>query len=204
MKYQVKQDMHIHTVYSSGDRAVVPQQTMSLIDEIDHAEIRGISDHFEYLEGPVFETYREEAHSLGFYCGCEVNDSSDAIRATEYPFDYYIYHCRDTLSEYNGAEILLNTGKPVIISHPIAIGADLKKVPTDCLIELNNRYIWKADYMSYFTPFLERFQFVIGSDAHQPNWLNQVVARHAAEKLGIRETLVFPGRYGSEAILKRA
>ncbi len=199
----LKQDLHIHTVYSTGDGAVEPQQTMALVQEIDHAEIRGISDHFEYLTGPVFERYREEAHSLGFYCGCEVNDSSDAIQAVDYPFDYYIYHCRDTKSEYNGAEILLNTGKPVIISHPMAIGADLKKVPTDCLIELNNRYIWKADYMSYYTPFLNRFQFVIGSDAHKPNWLNQVIARHAAEKLGIEETLVFSERYSPEKVLAR-
>ena len=204
MNNTVKQDLHIHTVYSTGDGAIEPQQTMALIDELNHAEIRGISDHFEYLTGSVFDKYRREAYFYGFYCGCEVNDSEDAMEAIDYPFDYYIYHCRDKASEYQGAEILLNTGKPVIISHPIAIGADLKKVPTDCLIELNNRYIWKADYESYFKPFLERFNFVIGSDAHKPNWLNQVVARHAASVLDVEETLVFQERYNSERKLKRA
>jgi len=194
----LKQDLHIHTTYSTGDRSVVPEQTVELIDELNHAEIRGISDHFDYLEGPVFEEYRSKVHSRGFYCGCEVNDSEDALEAVKYPYDYYIFHCRDKASEYRGAEKLLETGKPVIVSHPMAIGADLNKVPTECLIEVNNRYVWKNDYMSYYPPHLERFRFVIGSDAHQPNWLNHVVAMHAAEKLGIEAHLVFPGRYVQE------
>jgi hypothetical protein len=33
---------------------------------------------------------------------------------------------------------------------------------------------------------------VIDSDAHQPHWLNQHVARRVAHKLGIAETLLFP------------
>jgi hypothetical protein len=32
---------------------------------------------------------------------------------------------------------------------------------------------------------------VISSDAHQPNWLNQTVARHVAAELGVREKLLF-------------
>jgi len=192
MNHNINQDLHVHTTYSTGDRAVVPQQTVDFIARLNHADIRGISDHFEYLRGPVFDEYRKELYDHGFYCGCEVNDSTDAGEAVGYPFDYYVYHCRDSASEYQGAETLLNTGKPVIISHPIAIGADLNKVPTGCIIEINNRYIWKAeDYMSFYTPHLHRFRFVLGSDAHQPNWLNQVIARQAAERLGIKEHLVF-------------
>lgn len=191
----IRQDLHIHTIFSTGDSSVPPQQTIELIAELNHAEIRGISDHFEYITGGIFEIYREKVHSHGFWCGCEVNDSSDAQEAVDYPFDYFIYHCRNHESEYRGAEKLLSTGKPVIISHPMAMGADLNRVPTECFIEVNNRYVWKNDYMSYYTPHLKRFRFTIGSDAHQPNWLNQFVARYAAEKLGIEETLLFPERY---------
>ncbi|MDC7240444.1 MAG: hypothetical protein PQJ50_08810 [Spirochaetales bacterium] len=192
MKDILNQDLHVHTTYSTGDRAIVPQQTVEYIATLNHARIRGISDHFEYLAGSVFDGYRAEVHHHGFYCGCEVNDSRDALEAVTYPFDYYIYHCRDSASEYKGAENLLKTGKPVIISHPIAIGADLNKVPTGCILEINNRYIWKAeDYISFFTPHLKRFRFVIGSDAHQPNWLNHLCARQAADSLGIEEHMVF-------------
>ncbi|MDA3809734.1 MAG: hypothetical protein PF518_05310 [Spirochaetaceae bacterium] len=195
MKTKLRQDLHIHTVYSTGDSSVEPQQTLELIAELDHAEIRGISDHFEYIRGSIFDEYRGRVHSYGFYCGCEVNDSTDAAEAIQYPFDYYIFHCRDLESEYQGAQLLIDTGKPVIISHPMAMGADLNKVPRQCLIEINNRYIWKGNYMEYYTPHLQNFKFVLGSDAHKPNWLNQVVASHAAEKMGIEETLVFPGPY---------
>jgi len=192
MNHIINQDLHVHTTYSSGDSAVVPRQTVDFIARLNHADIRGISDHFEYIRGPVFDEYQKELYDYGFYCGCEVNDSTDALEAAEYPFDYYVYHCRDTASEYKGAETLLDTGKPVIVSHPIAIGADLNKVPTGCFLEINNRYIWKAeDYIGYFTPHLHRFRFVLGSDAHQPNWLNQTIARQAADRLGIREHLIF-------------
>lgn len=195
MKTKLPQDLHIHTIYSTGDSQIEPQQTIELIAELNHAEIRGISDHFEYLTGSVFKEYEKKVHGHNFYCGCEVNESSDAVEAVKYPFDYYIYHCRDIESEYKGAELLLETGKPLILSHPMAMGADLNKVPRECLIEINNRYIWKGDYLSYFTPHLKHFKFVLGSDAHKPNWLNQLVASHAAEKMGIEEAMVFPGPY---------
>ena len=67
----------------------------------------------------------------------------------------------------------------------MAMGADLNRVPTGCYIEVNNRYVWKGDYMAYYTPHLDRFRFVLGSDAHKPNWLNHVYAIYAAERLGI-------------------
>ncbi|MDA3957509.1 hypothetical protein [Oceanispirochaeta sp.] len=192
MTETIRQDLHVHTTFSTGDSAIVPQQTVELIAGLNHALIRGISDHFEYIQGSIFDVYQAKLYAYGFYCGCEVNDSIDALEAVKYPYDYYIYHCRDKASEYKGAERLLSTGKPVIVSHPIAIGADLNKVPTECYVEINNRYIWKTeDYKSFFAPHLNRFRFVIGSDAHQPNWLSQTVARQAAVQMGITESKIF-------------
>jgi hypothetical protein len=63
-------------------------------------------------------------------------------------------------------------------------------VPDACLVELNNRYIWRCDWLDYYGPYRERFQFVISSDAHQPNWLSQSVARRAAAELGLTELLL--------------
>ena len=191
---KLNQDLHLHTVYSVGDGAVVPQMTVEFIASIEHAEVRGISDHFEYLKGEIFDSYSREVRGHGFYLGCEVNGSVDALEAVEYPYDYYIYHCRDRESEYRGAETLLSTGKPVIVSHPMAMGADPARVPTDCFLEINNRYVWRDDYQSYFSPWLSTFRFVLGSDAHQPNWLSQTVARKAACDLGIMESILFPVR----------
>ena len=65
-------------------------------------------------------------------------------------------------------------------------------IPDECYIEINNRYVWKKDWREFYSPFVETKQFVYGSDAHQPNWLNQTLARYAASELGITETLVFP------------
>lgn len=61
----------------------------------------------------------------------------------------------------------------------------------ECLVEINNRYIWRTDWRRYYGPFVHQFEFVIGSDAHQPNWLSQAVAQHAAATLGIEEHLIF-------------
>ena len=199
----IEQDLHIHTTYSYGDSAVVPQQTAELIKSLDHARITGISDHYEYLP-EVFGKYRKEVHGNGFWCGCEINLSGDVPGAVELPFDYYIYHCRNEASEYRGAEKLLESGRPVIISHPMAIGAELGKVPTGCYIEINNRYVYKADYMEYYTPHLKRFRFVLGSDAHQPNWLNHTVCRYASDRLGIEPAMIFEGPYIPEGETGRA
>ena len=188
----ILQDLHIHTVYSVGDSAVVPQMTIDFIASLEHADIRGISDHFEYLQGEIFETYRHDVRAHGFYLGCEINTGEETREAVEYPYDYFIYHCRDRESEYRGAEFLVSTGKPVIISHPMAMGANLARVPRECFIEINNRYIWRGDYMNYFSPWTGEFNFVFGSDAHQPNWLNQTIARKAARDLGIEESILFP------------
>jgi len=47
-------------------------------------------------------------------------------------------------------------------------------------------------------PFTKRFRFVISSDAHQPHWLNQNVARYVAAELGVSETVLFKKNDGSE------
>jgi hypothetical protein len=79
----------------------------------------------------------------------------------------------------------------VIVAHPNALNTNLDRVPPECLVEINNRYIWRCDWRSYYGPFVDRFEFVMSSDAHQPNWLNQTVARYVATQLGVREKLLF-------------
>ena len=188
----VAQDLHIHSTYSVGDTAIAPQQTVGLVAQFRHARIQGISDHLEYITGDVFPKYEREVRSNGLLVGTEVNGPEWASAACELDFDYYIYHCRDRREDYRGAEQLLSTEKPVIIAHPMVMDTDLDKVPSQCFIELNNRYIWRDDWRGRLSPYRERFRFVIGSDAHQPHWLNQNIARGVAAVLGIEETLLFP------------
>jgi len=105
--------------------------------------------------------------------------------------DYYLYHCRDRAEDYRGAERLAASGRPAIIAHPQALQTDLGKVSPACLIEINNRYAWRDQGWRALAPYVGRFRFVIGSDAHQPHWLNQTAARFIARELGVRETLLF-------------
>lgn len=188
---QLKQDLHIHTIFSTGDGAVVPQQTIELIASMKHAEITGISDHFDYLTGLVFASYESNVRKYGFRVGTEVNGHIWVNEAIQYPVDYYIYHCYDTTEDYRGVEKLLSTGKPVIIAHPQALETNLNKVPPQALIEINNRYSFRFDWRTYYTPFLKQFRFILGSDAHQPHWLNHVVASYVARELGVENTLIF-------------
>jgi histidinol phosphatase-like PHP family hydrolase len=187
---QLKQDLHMHTIYSTGDGAIVPQQTIELIAAIGHAEVIGISDHFDYLTGPVFSTYEKNVRKFGFKLGTEVNGHDWVDEALQYPFDYYVYHCYNTSADYKGAEKLLATGKPLIIAHPQALDTDLKKVSPQALIEINNRYIFRYDWRSYYTPFLNQFRFILSSDAHQPHWLSHVVAAYVAKELGVENTII--------------
>ncbi len=195
----VAQDLHIHTTYSVGDSAVRPQQTVSFVARFRHARIQGISDHLEYLTGETFETYQREVRANDLLVGTEVDGAAWTSMAIELDFDYYIYHCRDRREEYLGAEKLLETAKPVIIAHPLALDTNLDRVPPQCLVEINNRYIWRNDWKACLSPFRERFRFVIGSDAHQPHWLNQNIARRVAAELGVEETLLNPANLISEA-----
>jgi len=189
---QVPQDLHIHTVFSSLDSAVVPEQTPELIAEVGHAKRIGISDHFEHFNHR-FEEYRSRLTRLGFFVGTEVDGSEYVQDAASLDFDYYIYHCRDRKREYRGIETLLATGKPVVIPHPMMLDTNLNKVPSVCYVEINNRYVWRDDWVNKIGPFVGRFPFIIGSDAHQPLWLNQNVARYVANELAVEETIVFGG-----------
>jgi histidinol phosphatase-like PHP family hydrolase len=185
------QDLHIHTVFSTTDSAVVPEQTVALVADTKHAAVVGISDHFDCLVGGEFDAYEKEVRQAGLKLGAEVDGHAWAAEAAGYPLDYYIFHCRDQGADYAATEILLDTGRPVIIAHPNSFATDLNRIPPDCLIEINNRYVWRNDWRAYYGPFTDSFKFVISSDAHQPNWLGQAVARYAAGQLCIEEYMVF-------------
>lgn len=186
-EYLYPQDLHIHSTYSRGDASVVPEQTPELIARVRHARVIGISDHFELFADTRYDEYVEHIRSLNLLVGTEVDGFRYVAYAAALNFDYYIYHCRDTAADYAGIEQLLATGCPVIIAHPNILATDLKRVPSEALIEINNRYIWCCDWMSFYQPHLARFRFVINSDAHQPNWLGQSLARRVATELGIVE-----------------
>jgi histidinol phosphatase-like PHP family hydrolase len=183
------QDLHIHTTFSQHDGAIAPQQTIELVAAIAHARIIGISDHLESIADD-FSAYAEVVRSYGFLVGTEVNGADWVAEAEGVAAQYYVYHCRNREQDYRGAEHLLATGKPLIIAHPLILETDLRRLPPQCLIEINNRYVWRSDW-EVLRPFRGAFSFVIDSDAHQPHWLNQNAARYVAGALGITETLVF-------------
>jgi histidinol phosphatase-like PHP family hydrolase len=187
---QLPQDLHVHTTFSVTDSAVVEEQTLERVAAVRHARILGISDHLEAL-ADSFERYASAVRGAGLRVGTEVNGAEWVPIAAELAVEYYMYHCRDRAEDYRGAERLLATGRPVIIAHPVFLGTDLARVPRDCLIEINNRYVWRGDWEKALRPHLGSFRFVIGSDAHQPHWLNQTVARELAARLGVVETLLF-------------
>lgn len=188
----VPQDLHIHTVFSTGDSAVVPQQTVQLVADVAHARVLGISDHIEFVSGEDFSSYCEAVRANGLYLGVEVSSARWAEEALNLNVDYYIYHCANSAEQYRGAERLVSSSKPVIIAHPMMMETDLNRIPPQCLVEVNNRYVWQYDWHKGLGPFVGSHRFVIGSDAHRPNWLNQNLARYVAAKLGIVETVLFP------------
>jgi hypothetical protein len=187
----VPQDLHIHTTWSTGDGAIVPQQTIGLIARLPYARVAGISDHLELIGEDRFEDYRREVAGAGLKVGMEVNGHEWVRVATEATCDYRIYHCFDRDEDYHGLDRLVETSVPVIVAHPNALDTDLDRVAPECLIEINNRYVWRSDWARFYGPFVDRFDFVISSDAHQPNWLSQTVARFVAAELGVREKLLF-------------
>jgi histidinol phosphatase-like PHP family hydrolase len=188
----IPQDLHIHTVFSTGDSAVVKEQTIDLIKQVRHAIITGISDHFEYLaDEATFRTYEKGVRSAGFRVGIEISGHALVPKAVGTNSDYFVYHC-SVEEDYRALDRLLGTGKPVIIAHPLILGTDLDRIPRECFIEINNRYIWMSNWRERLCRHVNKRKFVISSDAHQPNWLNQNVARHVCRELGIRETILFP------------
>ena len=188
---QVPQDLHLHTIYSTGDSSIVRAQTPEFISSIAHAGIIGIADHLNYVSGSDFNAYALDIRSFGFKVGVEVSGAEWVQAALAIEPDYYVYHCWDKKQDYKGIQDILTKGKPLIVAHPLFLGTDLEKVPRECFVEINNRYIWQSDWKRGLTPFLDKFSFVISSDAHQPHWLNQNIARFVAHQLGIEETILF-------------
>jgi hypothetical protein len=170
---------------------VVPEQTIALIAAVGHARIRGISDHFEHVVDR-YDEYRQAVTEAGLLVGMEVNGHEWVAEALLADCDYRIFHCYDRDADYRALDMLLAAGQPVIVAHPNALDTQLDRVPPECFVELNNRYIWQCDWRAFYGPYRDRFRFVIGSDAHQPNWLSQTVARYVAGTLGIEEAQVFP------------
>jgi histidinol phosphatase-like PHP family hydrolase len=185
------QDLHIHTVFSTGDSAVSKEQTVELVANVNHAKIIGISDHFEYIENDNYLKYKETVTGFHFKLGTEVEGYKWVDSALNHDFDYYIYHCWDNPKDYKGLEKLMSGRKPVIVAHPYAIGTNLDKIPENSIVEINNRYISRYDWRVFFSGYLNKFRFVLGSDAHQPYWLNLNVSRYVANELGIREEILF-------------
>lgn len=200
LNHQCNQDLHIHTVFSIGDSVVSEEQTLDLIYKIKHAKIIGISDHFEYIGIDKYEEYKKGVLEYNFKLGTEVGGKEFVKEAAMLDFDYYLYHCYDSNNDYKGIETLLNTGKPVIISHPEMSDTQLSKIPPECYLEINNRYISKYDWYNYYKDFKNKFSFIISSDAHQPHWLNQNAARYVADQLGIKETILFSDNVISEEV----
>lgn len=191
-EHRYPQDLHIHTSFSTQDRAIVPEQTVALVASVHHARVLGIADHLEFVHGSRFDEYAESVRGHGLRLGVELDRGAAWVDvAAELPVDYYVYHCLDHTDEYRGAERLLDVGKPVIIAHPLLIGTDPGRLPPECLIEINNRYVWRSDWRAKYQGFVGRFRFVLGSDAHQPHWLSLEVARTVARSLKIEETLLF-------------
>lgn len=189
----LNQDLHIHTVFSENDSSVVPEQTLDLIAFAKHANIVGISDHFEGFMPQRWDEYKKEVKKRGLYLGTEVNGHAYVDAAIEFDFDYYIYHCWGHQDkDYKYFEKLQATNKPAIVAHPYAIDTDLNKIAPESIVEVNNRYIWRYDWRKELTPFIERFRWILSSDAHQPNWLNQTIAKQVAHELGITEEIIFP------------
>lgn len=192
IRQQLNQDLHIHSTFSKCDNAVVPQQSIDFIAQIAHSKIIGISDHFECFESETeFIKYEEIIRKNNLKKGIELDGAPSVEPAIEIGFDYFVYHCYDFDDHYQAIDLLLNTGKPVIIAHPHALNTDLNRIPSDCYIEINNRYIYRVNWQEYYGPFKNQFNFILSSDAHQPNWLNQNVATYVAKDLDITETILF-------------
>ena len=81
----LKQDLHIHTTYSYNDPVIVSEQTVALVASVKHADVVGISDHFESLVDGHFETYEKELRREGLKVGVEVDGHPWVSEAVDYP-----------------------------------------------------------------------------------------------------------------------
>ena len=175
-----------HAVHLEIARHRVEMQREALEETRDEVD-QGLRDSQDLLQEEqqlaqaqslvdLMELTLEEIRQSGMKVGTEVDGHDWATEAAKYDVDYYIVHCRDRDADYRCLETLLATGRPVIVAHPNAFDTDLRQVPSECIVEINNRYVWRTNWKRHYGPFKDRFQFVTGSDAHQPNWLGQSVA----------------------------
>jgi len=68
----------------------------------------------------------------------------------------------------------------VIIAHPNALDTNLDRVPPECLVELDNRYVRRRNRWTFYGPFVDRLRFVISSAAlihREPLSLEEGVAK---------------------------
>lgn len=144
------QDLHVHTTWSASDGAVVPEQTLSLIADIGHAHIFGISDHFEMIADD-FDAYRASVVAEGLLVGTEIDGHDWVPAALDADCDYRIFHCYDRDQDYRALEQLLADDCPVIVAHPNALDTKLSRIPPGSLVELNNRYIWHCNWRLLWT-----------------------------------------------------
>ncbi len=61
----LSQDLHIHTVFSSEDSSIVPEQTIELVAFAQHAKVVGISDHFENFMPHCYNDYVAAVRKYG-------------------------------------------------------------------------------------------------------------------------------------------
>jgi histidinol phosphatase-like PHP family hydrolase len=157
-----------------------------------HSKIIGISDHFEMFMPGRWMDYKSEVQKYGFLLGTEINGHQSVGEALKYDFEYYVYHCwGHEPNDYVALLTLQKSGKPVVVAHPYATGTDLNKISEGSIVEINNRYVWRYNWREFLVPFVNKFRWVLSSDAHQPNWLNQQIAVKVAEELKIKETILF-------------
>jgi hypothetical protein len=97
----------------------------------------------------TFEEYSREIRTVGLKVGMEIDGYRWVSAARSVDADYRIFHCYDRDADYGALDLLLETGRPVIVVHPNALDTDLERVPLECLIEINNRYVRRCDWRSF-------------------------------------------------------
>jgi len=86
-----RQDLHIHTTFSCDDPSMVEAQTPEMVAQVKHAEVIGISDHFEHIVEHL-DAYTTTVAHYGLHVGTEVNGGHWAAEAAVGGLDYYLQH----------------------------------------------------------------------------------------------------------------
>ena len=75
-RWSYPQDLHVHTIYSFEDSAVAPEQTPELVAHVSHAEIIGVSDHFEHFADKAYDEYVERIRALKMLVATEIDGAA--------------------------------------------------------------------------------------------------------------------------------